>query len=295
MPFSMTTPSNPLQSENTYFIDAENAAEMARLTNQDRLITRIMGGLFPEHLDFVHHIHDILDISCGPGGWVLDVAHAYPEKWVTGIDISTLMTEYARYQAYVQGLNNVSFRVMNALEPFDFPDSSFDFVNARFISGYMPPAVWPQFMQECLRIVRPGGVIRLTEPESILTNSLACEILTGLVSKAMHLNGQSFSPDGRNSGITPLLGRFLRDAGCQDIQKAAYVLESSMGTEDHLSQCQNGRVFLKLVQPFLIKAGVTTQEEVDRLYEQALTEMVSAGYCSLWYFLSAWGVKPRQA
>src|SRR5579859_5211735 len=102
----MSAANNAPQNDRTYFIDAENAAEMARLTNQDRLITKLMGGLFPEHLDPVHNIHDILDISCGPGGWVLDVAQAYPEKWVTGIDISTLMIEYARYQAYSQGLNN---------------------------------------------------------------------------------------------------------------------------------------------------------------------------------------------
>ena len=290
----MTTPADSSQSENTYFIDAENAAEMARLTNQDRIITKMMGSLFPEQLDLVHNIHDILDISCGPGGWVLDVAHVYPEKRVVGIDISTLMIEYARYQAYIQSLNNVSFKVMNALETLDFPDNSFDFVNARFISGFMPPAVWPQFMQECLRIIRPGRVIRLTEPEYPLSNSPGCEKLGGWLTKAMQLAGQSFSPDGRHVGITPFLGRFLRDTGYQDIQKAAYVLDSSIGTEDHLSQYQNTRVFLKLLQPFLIKMGVTTQEEVDRLYEQALTEMTSADYCSLWYFLSVWGVKPQQ-
>lgn len=290
----MTTPADSSQSENTYFIDAENAAEMARLTNQDRIITKMMGSLFPEQLDLVHNIHDILDISCGPGGWVLDVAHVYPEKRVVGIDISTLMIEYARYQAYIQSLNNVSFKVMNALETLDFPDNSFDFVNARFISGFMPPEVWPQFMQECLRIIRPGRVIRLTEPEYPLSNSPGCEKLGGWLTKAMQLAGQSFSPDGRHVGITPFLGRFLRDTGYQDIQKAAYVLDSSIGTEDHLSQYQNTRVFLKLLQPFLIKMGVTTQEEVDRLYEQALTEMASADYCSLWYFLSVWGVKPQQ-
>ena len=290
----MATPTDPRQDENTYFIDAENAAEMARLTNQDRIITRMMGSLFPEQLDFAHNIHDILDIGCGPGGWVLDVAHVYPEKRVVGIDISTLMIEYARYQAYIQSLNNVSFKVMNALESLDFPDNSFDFVNARFISGFMPPAVWPQFMQECLRIIRPGRVIRLTEPEYPLSNSLGCEKLGGWLTKAMQLAGLSFSPDGRHVGITPFLGRFLRDTGYQDIQKAAYVLDSSIGTEDHLSQYQNTRVFLKLLQPFLIKMGVITQEEVDRLYEQALTEMASADYCSLWYFLSVWGVKPQQ-
>src|SRR5205807_8685362 len=131
----MTTPADSSKSESTYVIDAENAAEMARLTNQDRLVTKVMGGLFPERSDH-STIHEILDIACGPGGWVLDVAHAYPEKRVSGIDISTLMIEYARYQAYIQSLNHVSFKIMDALEPLDFPDNSFDFVNARFISGF---------------------------------------------------------------------------------------------------------------------------------------------------------------
>jgi len=289
----MATPPGSSQSENTYFIDAENAAEMARLTNQDRLMTKSMGGLFPGRLDLTP-IHDILDISCGPGSWVLDVAREYPEKQVVGIDISTLMVEYARYQAYIQGLNNVSFRVMNALEPLDFRDSTFDMVNARFISGFMPPVVWSRFMQECLRIMRPGGVVRLTEPEYPLSNSLVVEKLGGLLTKAMQVAGQSFSPDGCHAGITPMLGRFLRDAGCQDIQKAAYVLDSSMGTEEHLSQYQNTMVFLTLIQPFIIKMELITQEEVDQLYQRALTEMMSDDYCSLWYFLSAWGVKPQQ-
>ena len=287
----MATPPGSAQSENTYFIDAENAAEMARLTNQDRLMTKSMGGLFPERLDLTQ-IHDILDIGCGPGGWVLDVAREYPEKQVVGIDISTLMVEYARYQAYIQGLNNISFRVMNALEPLDFRDSSFDMVNVRFISGFMPPVVWSRLMQECLRIMPPGGVVRLTEPEYPLSNSLMVEKLGALLTKAMQVAGQSFSPDGRHVGITPMLGSFLRDAGCQDIQKAVYMLDSSMGTEEHLSQYQNTMVFLKLIQAFMIKAGVTTQEEVDRLYQQTLTEMMSADYRCLWYFLSVWGVKP---
>src|SRR5437763_8831993 len=175
----MTTPADSSQSESTYVIDAENAAEMARLTNQDRLMTKSMGGLFPERLDLTH-IHDILDISCGPGSWVLDVAREYPEKQVVGIDISTLMVEYARYQAYIQGLNNVSFRVMNALEPLDFRDSTFDMVNARFISGFMPPVVWSRFMLACLWIFRLGGVVRLSLLEFPFCHSLVVDLQGGL-------------------------------------------------------------------------------------------------------------------
>ncbi len=289
----MTTPADSSQSESTYVIDAENAAEMARLTNQDRLVTKVMGGLFPERSD-QSTIHEILDIACGPGGWVLDVARAYPEKRVSGIDISTLMIEYARYQAHVHGLNNVSFRVMNALEPLDFPDNSFDFVNARLMAAFMPIEAWPGFMQECLRITRPAGIIRLSECEMALTNSPAFEQINRMILRAAQVTKQCFSPDGRNLGITPMLGGFLHDAGCQNIQKKASVLDFSAGTDAHASQYQNTMVFFKLIQPFLIKVGVTTQEEIDRLYEQALTEMASADYCSLWYFLSVWGVKPQQ-
>ena len=62
----MSTPSDPLQSETTYFIDAENAAEMARLANQDHIVTQSTGGLFPEQSD-LSTMNDILDIACGPG------------------------------------------------------------------------------------------------------------------------------------------------------------------------------------------------------------------------------------
>lgn len=42
--------------------------------------------------------------------------------------------------------------------------------------------------------------------------------------QALKVAGQSFSPDGRHGGITPLLGRFLRDAGCRNIRHLASIL-----------------------------------------------------------------------
>lgn len=276
--------------ETTYFINTENAAEMARLMQQDRLLTREMGGLFPQQLD-LPTIHDVLDIGCGPGGWVLDVAHDHPKISVTGIDISQIMVEYARAQARVQWLNNAHFKVMDALKPLDFPPHSFDLINARFISGFMPPAAWSQLLQECMRILRPAGTLRLIEPEYPLTTSPALERLGGMVTHAMQLAGQSFSPDGRHAGITPVLGRLLREAGFINIQKKAHVLDCSAGMEAYTSQYQNTMVFLKLIQPFLLKMNMATKEELDVLYEQALMEMHFDDFCAVWYYLSVWGVK----
>jgi len=48
----------------------------------------------------------------------------------------------------------------------------------------------------------------------------------------------------------------------------------------------------RLVQPFLIKMGVTTQEEVDQVYQQMLAEMRSDSFCAVGFNLTAWGKKP---
>jgi len=289
----MTTPANLPQNESTYVIDAENAAEMARLTRQDRLITKTMGGLFPERSD-LSGVHDILDVACGPGGWVLDVACTYPQVRVTGIDISVLMIEYARAKALTQGLKNTSFRVMDALKPLDFPDESFDLVNARSIFAFVPTPAWPGLLKECLRITRPGGVIRLTEPEWYITNSPATEKLNTIFLQALKTAGQSFSPDGRHAGITPMLGRLLHDAGCVNIQKKAHVLDCSAGAEMHTSTYENYLIGFKLIQPFLVRMGGATQEEIDVLYHRMLEEMQAGDFCGIMFFLTVWGLKPGQ-
>src|SRR5579859_362323 len=291
----MSAANNAPQNDRTYFIDAEIAAEMARLTRQDRLITKCMGGLLPEHAD-ISSMHTVLDIACGSGGWVLDVARSYPTMQVVGVDISELMIEYASATALNQRVANASFRVMNALKPLDFADNSFDLVNARFLFAFMPAVAWPQFIQECLRITRPGGILRLTEFDVYgATNSPACEKMTELGSHAFKRAGHSFSPDGRSVGITPMLGRFLRDAACRNIQQKAHALEFSQGTEIYEEMYQNHMIVLKLMQPFLIKTGVTTQEEVEGVYHRALAEMQSKDFCGIWYFLTAIGEKTGPA
>lgn len=279
-------------SKTGYFLDAENAAEMARLINQDRILTRCMGGLFPPQLDLTN-THDILDIACGPGSWALDVARTYPDTRVTAIDISQIMTEFARFQSREQDLPNAHFIVMDALKPLDFPDNSFDFVNARFIGGFLSRAAWPHLLHECQRITRPGGITRLTEFESPISNSFAVATLCEMFARAMYKAGQSFAPTGGQVAITPLLERFLRDAGYEHIQQMPHVLNASAGTPEHHAQYQNLMVSMKLGQPYLIKIGIATQQEAESLYQRALEEMMSPEYGIIWYFLSAWGEKPR--
>lgn len=116
-------------TDSTYVLDAESEVELSRLLLQDRLLTEDMGGVWPEQGD-VAALQYVLDLACGPGGWVLDVAAAYPEKDVMGIDISQTMIRYAKAQAHTYGLKNADFAVMDINQPLAIPDESFDLRNA---------------------------------------------------------------------------------------------------------------------------------------------------------------------
>jgi len=59
----MVTPEGPSQKESTYVIDAESGTEMASLINQERLLTRVMGGVITEQFDLTHVSHYLV-IGC---------------------------------------------------------------------------------------------------------------------------------------------------------------------------------------------------------------------------------------
>jgi len=286
----------PLQksgNENTYFVKPDDIEEMHRLAVQDRLLTQEI-GFFPEGYD-TQAARTVLDLACGSGGWALDLARSNPHIKVVGIDISKRMIDFDQVQAEAQGLHNASFQLMDVLQPLDFPDASFDVVNARLIFGFMPPTAWPTLLQECCRILRSGGLIRLTECESVFTNSIAFETLSGQFNHALQRAGKSFSPDGRNVNITPMLSFFLREAKFQNVRHKALAIECSKGTDAYEGVYQDLKVLLKLVEPFLFKWTAITPEEADRLYQQALVEMQADTFCALWYNLSAWGEKQRES
>jgi len=48
------------------------------------------------------------------------------------------------------------------------------------------------------------------------------------------------------------------------------------------------------MQPFLIATQVTTQEEVDRLYEQMLIDMMQEDFCAVYLLVTTWGEKPTE-
>lgn len=280
--------------DNNYVMGSENAAEMARLINQDLLITHSMGGPFPYWTEAeLANTVNLLDIACGPGGWGLEVARAFPHMHITGVDISQTMIRYADALADSRGYGNLQFEVMDVTKPLDFPDNSFDFVNARLLAGFMPKNDWPQLINECMRVLRPGGIICLTEWENTITSSPAQEKLNGILMKVGMITKRSFSPDGRSVGITPMLGRFLKNAGCTNIQQRAFAIDFSSGTQAHEAYAENVMVGFDILRPFITRFEQMSDEDYTMLHQQIVAEMLADDFNGLAYHLTVWGYKPQ--
>lgn len=281
------------QTENTYLINAESALEMARLLDQDRVMTKGMGGVLPEQEDAdLPGVSRILDVGCGPGGWVNEVAQQYPRVEVTGIDISKNTINYAKAHAQVRKLNNAHFVVMNALQPLEFPDASFDMVNMRTVVGFVPFAQWIPYLTECKRVLRTGGILRLTEGEYGFTNKPMLEQFMALLNIAQQKAGRSFSPTGHTAGMITMLRPLLKQIGMQNIQSKPHIIDYSFDMEAHEEGLEDIKFALELVQPLLIGTRVITSEAYAEMHAQVLEEIQAEDFSGLTIMLTVWGEKP---
>jgi ubiquinone/menaquinone biosynthesis C-methylase UbiE len=276
-----------------FVADPESGETMTWLLNFDKIINKGMGGTLAERPD-LSGMNDILDLACGPGGWVLEVAREHQDIEVTGVDISASMIRFAQAQAISRGYGNARFEVMDIKQPLVFEDASFDLVNERTLFGVMGPGEWPTLLAECKRVLRPGGIIRLTELELSVTTSPALNELWDISARAFYKTSRSFSVDGRHIGITPVLKRLLREAGFQNVKHQGHVMDISAGTADFEGFWRNFVYVFQLVKAFNLNVeGVTTEQEYARLYQQMQAEMLASDFCGLWTYVTAWGETPR--
>lgn len=113
----------------------------------------------------VSEAQTILDVGCGIGGSTLYLAEKFNAQAV-GITLSPVQAKRAGDRAQEKGITlqafenfgdvrpAVQFQVTDALNT-PFPDNSFDFVWSMESGEHMPDKL--AFLQECYRVLKPGG------------------------------------------------------------------------------------------------------------------------------------------
>ncbi len=272
----------------TYFVPGnERKEEITRLAIEDEIFTTGTGGPLSEQSE-ARALRRVLDIACGTGGWAIEVAAKYPGTTVVGIDVGRDMVEVARAQASARKSKRVTFQVMDALKPLEFAAGSFDLVNLRLGSTFLRTWDWSAMLAEMMRVLRSGGIVRLTEAEltqesSSKAHARCFELLLSAEFNAGHLFEQ------KSNGLTAYLPRLLGNHGWQNVQSKVDTLIFETGTPGgdlYYDYFQHARTIL----PFVQKWGNLPQDG-EIIYNQALIDIQQPGFRASWNVHTVWGSK----
>jgi ubiquinone/menaquinone biosynthesis C-methylase UbiE len=274
-----------------YPLDIENAEEMERLIKQAHLINEHIGLLPVQIVPAVGQT--VLDVGCGPGEWVLEMARNYPNCPIIGIDISQHMVAYGNACARIRQFPNARFEVADASRLLPFPSASIDLVHVRLATGFLLVSTWPLFLKECFRVLRPGGVLCSVEVENFgIVNSQALMRYSDLLTEYLRRGEHCFTAEGSQIGIMAMQAHLLQQSGLASVQQHMYVLNYSLGTALHAQIIEDYSTLMRLWQPALIRENLLSQEKLDLLYTQAMAETHADDFCGITMFQAVWGKKP---
>lgn len=279
------------EQESTYMFDVHDEQELVRLQMQESVWNEIMALIPPQCSLEPDEPASILDLGCGPGGWALQVAQAYPACSVIGMDISAPMIKYARAQAELRELS-AQFRIADMRQlPWHFPDDYFDFVNTRFIGGVIPVAFWDAIVQEWWRVLKPGGVIRYTDSVSVSTPvSPNTQKFSTLVYRALYQAGLAFNPYDLGGAI---IGQKLKRKGFENLTLTPYAVDISPDAPLYKSVHEDLLIATKTLRPFIVRSSLCTPEEFSELEGVWEAEWASPDFCGYWCICSFSATKPR--
>jgi ubiquinone/menaquinone biosynthesis C-methylase UbiE len=228
--------------------------ETNRLDLQHVLLASLLQGNFVAPIE---QPTSILDIGCGTGRWCQEMATAFPQASVTGID---LVIPDAAEQGVAHWPHNCTFVGGNILQGLPFDDEHFDFVHQRLLLGAIPAHRWPELIKELLRVTRSGGWLELIESDAIFPQS-------GPHTRQI---GEWIAEAGKRRGIDlsigKTLGRFLEEAGGKEVKTR--MLDITMGNRDDPIENMSATVVEALFQslkPLILSQLKVSEEEFDAL------------------------------
>jgi ubiquinone/menaquinone biosynthesis C-methylase UbiE len=265
---------------------------MTRLEIQDKMLTKGQNGVLPELADPAS-LRRVLDVGCGTGNWLMEVARTYPNiQRLVGADISDKMLVYARARAEAEQLDKrVQFQATDALRALPFSGDFFDLVNQRLGASWLRTWEWTKLLLEYQRVLQPGGTVRITEMNGIIENNSPALTQLGNISlETFYHSGRIFSPT--SDGLTGHLVRLMKQHGFEDIQTRVHTIVLQSGTPEGQRFYEDMAIAYRVTLPFF-QRWTRVPHNYEEIYQQAKKEMQQPDFVATWTLLTVCGTKPQ--
>lgn len=191
----------------------------------------------------------VLDIGCGTGRWVVEMAQQFPQANIIGVDLVVPSISDPPF--------NCTFTAGNILTGLDFPDQSFDFVHMRLLYSAIPARAWPGVIHEMVRMTRQGGWIESVEAATIENRGPSAEQMNTWIIDACRMRGLDMT-------IAPHLGLMLQTAGLQDVQQRIISLPIGENSGRLGAMLKTDIVaIMQGAKPLVVSQGLTSSEDYD--------------------------------
>ena len=111
----------------------------------------------------------ILDVACGTGRTLSQIRAMLPQASLFGVDLSAAYLRKAN-QLLGQNLGGVPQLVQANAEELPYVDNYFHGLTCVFTFHELPPAVRQQVLQECFRVLQPGGTLVICDSIQVSDN-----------------------------------------------------------------------------------------------------------------------------
>jgi ubiquinone/menaquinone biosynthesis C-methylase UbiE len=244
------------------------------------------GRLYPEHIP-VNTMERVLDVGCGAGEWIFDLAKRYPRLHIYGIDSREEALQQARVRRSTSNAGQVELRRMGLAPSWPIPDHYFDFVHMWHCARFIAPLQWPCAIQECIRVLGPGGWLSIVE---LAPGDISSPAIMTLQRAMAQVKGQYGMDVGGSTEIAPHLYGMLLQAQLEEVAYDLHAIDLGfMGGN-------SARMFLAeivrqavLVTPFVVQQELLSRVEFDELIDAARTELQAPDLCGWAMLISAYG------
>ncbi|KAJ2956740.1 hypothetical protein NQZ79_g7452 [Umbelopsis isabellina] len=124
-----------------------------------------MGKQQTDRENVIHYIMRYVMNGSGSGIWAIEVATAYPNCEIVGID---LVCPGVGDQTLPK---NCSFKTVNVLEGLMFNNETFDYIFIRNMTLELGEQGYQDLVDDAYRILKPGGYLEIVEPNMQLRNA----------------------------------------------------------------------------------------------------------------------------
>ncbi len=150
----------------------------------------------------------LLDVACGTGRTLAQLAAAHPRLGYYGLDLSPWYLDHAR--DVLAGVANLSLVADNA-ERMPFRDGFFDVVTSVHLLHELPPEARTNVYREMWRVLRPGGLL-VVEDSAQLSDGAELGVMLDRFSRDFH---------------EPYHAGYLRDDIAAALRAEGFVIEAS--------------------------------------------------------------------